>query len=365
VPCTERVAKRRTFVFRVVFAGAVIASARDARAEGQEIDLRLELQSPPECPSAETIRAEVSRITRVREGRVPPRLVARGKIDKDGERYRLRLRTEVGGRAGERALSAGDCKTLGREITLLLALAFGEGVEVASGASSGSETSENDAPAPNKALATDRASPQPMPIPTTVEAPAGSRDAQSASAIRAALLLGGGVLAGVLPEPALFGVIGADIGSRRWVLAPRAFAAPRVTDVLANGIAARYAAFGGSLSGCGRVGESWLVAACLGFGAAALRATAVGNVDSLVALAPWYTALAGVSLGWPNDGIIGLRVEGNVRVSLNEPRFVVGPSSDVHRVPLIAPELSLVVVLAPSRAQSQSTGAVARTKSSM
>src|SRR5204862_4188530 len=105
---------------------ASIAQAEDA------LPLELDWDAPPGCASANEIRSELDHIARVRPGRTVARLAARGRIEKTGSSYRLSLHTEQNGVTGERTLVASDCRTLEREVTLVLALAFGEGVELVS-----------------------------------------------------------------------------------------------------------------------------------------------------------------------------------------------------------------------------------------
>lgn len=340
----------RFFARALVVASVAVVPAR---ADDAPLELDLDWQAPRECPSGADIHAELARIAKVRAGRVPPRVTARGTIERDGARYRLRLRTVQTGQAGERELVSGDCRVLAREVTLLLALAYGEGVEIVTATSDATQT------------ATATPTPTPMPTPTPTSTPIAISTPTPPSSFHASYLAGAGILAGALPRPAPFLVAGADLGTERWWIAPRVLALPRTHDTLGGHLVAHYDGLGLSLTGCGGAGiGSWLVAACFGAGATALRASSVGATESGEAVAPWYTATGGVSLGWPAGATLALRLEGQLHVSLNEPRFVVEGFGEAHRVPRFGPDLALFLVLAPARAQSQATAVVASTKSS-
>lgn len=335
----------------VTFAFVVLAL--DAHAE-DALPLELAWEAPPECASAEQIRSELDRIARVRPGRTVAHLTAQGRIEKTDNAYRLSLRTEQNGEAGERTLVAGDCRTLEREVTLVLALAFGEGVEIVSEKESeASPNAETQATAdePSKPAPPEKSTPQPSSAPTAsvTAVPRDTTRSSTSEPLRAAVLAGGGVLFGTLPSPAGFVTTGATLGTRRVWLDARALWIPRVEQSLTHGVSARYEGLGGALSGCAVLPFAAMVSACLSLEASALAARSSGATESVRAVAPLFSVAPAVSWQWPSRGAWSLRLEAALHVALNEPRFVVEGLGEAYRVPLLSPSLDAVVVFSPGR----------------
>jgi hypothetical protein len=329
----------------IVFALLVLATP-EARA-AEPLPLRLDWQAPPECDRAEAIQAELARIAHVRPGRIPATLVARVRIEKRGERYRLSLETERDGAHGERTLSSTECSALGREVTLVLALAFGEGVEISSEPVSNTERPPPEAPKPAPPTPKPKP-PQPARARAPVAEPPAPPPLADPNHFGVALFAGGGVLWGALPDLAGLAFAGVELGTRRLWLAPRLNLVPRVNDSLERNVRARYDALGGALAGCGaRPAARFLFAACVGAGATAVRGRSWGATTAESATATWYTASAGVSATFPETGIVSLRLEGGLLVSLNRPRFVVEGLGDAHTVARLAPNVGLALLLRP------------------
>ncbi|HEY3497690.1 MAG TPA: hypothetical protein VGK73_23490 [Polyangiaceae bacterium] len=331
---------------QLVLGALVVAGSARARAESTELPLELDWQAPPECYTAEMIRAELARIATVRPGRTPAKLGARGRIERVGEQYRLSLRLERDGHALERRLAASECRALGREVTLLVALAFGEGVELVA------EEPPSDPPKPENASpeSAPGRKPAPEPLAATPEntSSAAARDSAEAERLHAAAFLGGGVFFGVLPGVAARAFAGADVGSRRAWLAPRIDVVLPVSDSLERGVDARYDGLGGGLSLClGQPALDAMLAVCATAGGMALRGHSSGATESLSAVAPWYTAGAAVSAAWPERGLIGVRLEAALLVSLNRPRFVVEGLGQVHQSSRLVPAPTLSLLLRP------------------
>ncbi|HET9931807.1 MAG TPA: hypothetical protein VFQ35_13995, partial [Polyangiaceae bacterium] len=229
------------------------------------LPLELEWKAPPECPKADDIHAELSRIARVRPGRVPPTVVARVRIDKRSGRYHLVLKTTRDGEVGKRNLSAAECGALGREVTLVLALTFGDGVALASEGEDEPPTADagnSSAPVETKP----EAPPKPLPVaPPSARAEAASPPAAPVTSLertpRVAAFAGGGVLLRALPRLAARISLGAEVGSRKFWLAPELSVVLPSHDSLARGVSARYDAAGGALAGCSALAESPRVAA--------------------------------------------------------------------------------------------------------
>jgi hypothetical protein len=110
-------------------AGVVGLSApTDARAD---VPLDLTWTAPAGCPTGDAVRAELQRVVRVRRGRTPPLLTVNARIEQSGANWILHLRTKRDGVTGERRLQGGSCASLVGAATLVMALAYGEGVEIA------------------------------------------------------------------------------------------------------------------------------------------------------------------------------------------------------------------------------------------
>jgi hypothetical protein len=340
----------------LVFALAFLTLARDARAE-DALPLELEWEAPQECATAEKIRSELARIAHVRPGRTVAPLIARGRIEKSGGSYRLSLRTEQEGVPGERTLVASDCRALEREVTLVLAVAFGEGVELVS--EKERETSPNGA---TPGTGTQKADGEPSPVePPTNTAPKSSTPAASVPAsrtnarppsserLRAAVLAGGGALFGTLPSPAGFATLGATIGGRRFWLDARLLWIPRVEQALPRGVRARYQGFGGALSGCAAIPPVPSVSTCLSLNAAALGGRSSGATESVQSIAPFFSVAPVIGWQWPPRGPLSLRLEAALHVALSRPQFVVVGLGEAHRVPLLSPSLDALVVFSPGR----------------
>jgi hypothetical protein len=321
----------------------VVVSAR-AQAESTGLPLELDWQAPAECYSEEMIRAELARIASVRPGRTPAKLSAHGRIERVEGLYRLSLVLTRDGHTFERQLAASECRALGREVTLVLALAFGEGVELVAEPGSGDPPKpEPEVPASARAQTTAK---KPVgPAPEDRPAP---RDSANTERLRAAAFLGGGVFFRTLPGVAARAFAGADIGWRRAWLAPRIDLVLPVSDDLERGVDARYDGLGGALAFClGHPALDAMFAFCATGGATAVRGRSTGASESGSAVAPWYTAGAAVSAAWPERGFVGVRLETSLLVSLNQPRFVVEGLGQAHQISRLVPALTLSLLLRP------------------
>jgi hypothetical protein len=329
-------------------------AASIASAQPAELPLELDWRAPDDCYSAEMVRSELNRIAHPRAGRVPEKLSARGRIEQRGDSFHLTLVTERKGVTGERTLSASDCHALGREVTLVLALAFGEGVEF---------VPDDEAAAPEPAPPPQKRAAPPSHQPKRAPPPEPKRERRAESSFRGALFLGGGVLFRALPSPALQGVLGAELGTTHWWLEPRLSLVPRVEDQLERGVEARYDGLGGALGVCaGTALGPTLWSGCALFSATALRGRSEGAPDDGSAIAPWYSAGPLAAIAWPEPSTLALRLEGALLTSLTRPEFSVGGLGEAHTVPRFAASAALGLVFRPG--QSQSTGLRDSTRSS-
>lgn len=329
-----------------MFGALLFAVSARARAESSELPLELDWQAPSECYTEAMIRAELARIASVRPGRTPAKLSARGRIERVDGKYRLSLTLERDGHVGERRLAAEECRALGREVTLILALSFGEGVELVAEEPSAEEAKPE--PAVTDAVRERKKTPKPVATPPSEPGAAAPHDSAEAERFRASPFLGGGVLLGALPVAAARVFAGADLGWRRVWTALRVDAVLPVNDTLERGVDARYDGWGGGVSVClGQPALAAMFAACAMGSAMAVSGRSSGATESLSAVAPWYSVGPAVSVAWPERGFIAARLEAALPISLNRPRFVVEGLGEAHEVSRLAPTFSLSVLLRP------------------
>jgi hypothetical protein len=380
---------------RVSHADEQSGAAREDPRRAQAADalpLELTWSAPPGCATADDVRHELGRIARARPGRTLPRVSADGRIERSGEAYRLTLHTVQNGVHGERSLVAKECRSLEREVTLVLALSFGEGVELvddsapdesngagstnpgsgngATPANAGTPANDTTNPAstnpsatgtppgasttpetpPKTSNATSPPPPSPAPSPTHDAGSGRIASSNSASGLHAGAFAGGGVLFGALPSPAAFVFAGADVSSGRFDVEPRFVWIPGVDQALPRDVHARYDGFGGSLAGCVGVPPlDAMFAACVAFEAIALRGRSSGASEAGESVAPFFAAAPAVRWQWPARGFVALRLEAALHVALNEPHFVVVGLGEAYSVPRLAPSVGGALLFRPGR----------------
>jgi hypothetical protein len=337
----------------VIAGSCLLALLSTPHVRAQErLPLELDWQAPAECPSAEAVRGELQRIARVRPGFSLTPLGARAVVERRGAGYATALHTEHAGQAGERALEAADCDTLVRTVTLVLALAFGAGVEVedtsAPPATTAPEPAQNgaaqNAPAQPTVAQADQAAATDEHAAEQEPAASGSRD----HTLDWSLLAGAGVQLGLLPMAAFAASVGAEVAFGAFSIGVRANAWPGVTDAIGAQLEARFDGAGGALQGCGRMPwSSLLFAACGEMRAAALRGRSSGTTDDGSATAPWYALAAAASLTWPRASVVSLRLQAALAASLDRPRFVITDLQQVHRVPQLVPDFAAFLIVTP------------------
>jgi hypothetical protein len=352
---------RRPSVITVAVALA-LGLAAQARAQAS-LPLELQWRAPAECATGADVRAELERIARVRPGFELAPISAQVEIEHQGRGYGLLLRSTRDGRTGERRLEAADCKTLVRAVTLVLALAFGPGVEVVAEGASAQPTAPdapNAHPMPelegSRPVAPD-GEPSPGPDDATGETQSATDDDEEAAvdgddiaafAPDLALLVGGGAQLGVLPSAAFALSAGAQLSAGAWSLALRATALPGVTEQVVPDVRARFDGVAGALSGCGDlVRSAWALALCGGGRVGALRGRSSGASDDGTDLAPWYALTTAATATWPSAQVLGVRLEATAGLSLNRPRFVIAGLRPVHQLPRLFGELTLLLVVEP------------------
>jgi hypothetical protein len=348
---------------RIVGLALVVATPAPAGAQ-QRLPLELDWHAPADCPSSAGVRAQLERIARVRTGFTLTPLTARAEVVREGAGYALRLHTERDGQHGERRLEATDCETLVSSVTLVLALAFGAGVEVSDtaaapeqNAAAGASGAEDPPPAPlpsreqgEPAQATrsdiDATESRSSAAPTADAAPDDGLRAPRRPKV--VLLLGGGVQLAVLPSAALAVSAGIELGLGVLSVGMRATGWPAVSDGVTAQLSARFDGIGAALAGCGHAPLHVLsLGLCAGARAAALRGRSSGALENGSDTAPWYALASAVSLTWPREHALRVRVEAGLALSLARARFEIEGPGAVHRVPLLAPELGVLVLITP------------------
>jgi hypothetical protein len=348
-------------------AGLWLVAVVHAQAQ-ERLPLELTWQAPSECPSSGDVRAELERAARARPGFSLTPLVAQARVEHRGTSYATTLLTEHDGQHGERRLEAADCKTLVRTVTLVLALAFGAGVEVAQGAVARDETAAGppagEEPAPAEGTPQSATPPPPPSTPNAAavearpteedladrnaDAGASSDHAGRASALRLALFAGGGAQLGLMPSAAFSLSVGAELSAGAFSIGLRTTAWPGVTDGVAAKLSARFDGLAGALQGCGQLPLAALtLALCARAWAGALRGRSSGAAPDGSATAPWYALGSAVSLSWPNGQWLRVRIEAGLAASLDRPRFVIEGLRQVHRVQPLVPELGALLIVAP------------------
>jgi hypothetical protein len=281
---------------------------------------------------------ELERITRVRPGRVVTSINAQAKIERTSDgRYRLRLRTQREDQKGETELDASTCPPLKRGVTLVLALALGDGVEVI----------DEKSPAPVlPASGPEHAVSRPAPVlePPEVTAPrAPERDAASGRAtLRWSPWLAATGAWGLLARPSIGNRIGLALGQTRWEAMAHLTFWPPVSAVRVEGIDASFVAVIGAAGGCGRAPfGAWSISACAAIEVGAIRGKSLGAFRDSSATAPWYAATPSLVLSAPIYGPLKLRAEGSLSIALDPPHFAIESLGEVYAVSRYIPAASL------------------------
>ena len=307
---------------RIAVALVVLALCAHVDRASAQLPLELAWDVPAECPDADAVRAELERIVVLAEGRSPALLVAEGRIVRATEGFRLTLSTEREGERGRRTLVASSCGDLLRAVTLVLALAYGEGVELRTD----DEEEEPEARAP-------------AVVPTSVEARGDAPIAEpprvaspSLDAVRLFVLGELGTLVGLLPEASFAGALGVEVGSAYWRARLRLAASPGAARSLAEGASAQLVGMSAGLEGCaGAPVDAIRGEACAGVVLYGVHGRAQGLADAREALAPLVSLRGALSVGVAT-GAIEVRLVGGVEWASSQPRFEVIGLGTVHVV---------------------------------
>jgi hypothetical protein len=328
----------RRFALRALFVAILcgfLGFSLEARADPLPIELSWE--APAECPTHDDVMAELARITRVKPGRVVTSIRAQATIEKGSDgRYELRLHTQREDQTGETDLDASSCAALERGVTLVLALALGDGVDVVDEKSAAPDT------APSAPLEAPKPAPPPAPPKAPPAPPAPPREPHAA--LRWAPWLAAAGSYGLIAKPALGGQIGLELGQTHWQTNARATVWPTGSAAEVQGIDSSFFALVGGLAGCGRVPlDAWTLSACANLEVGAIRGSARGALQNNARTAPWYAAGPSLVLNAPLYGRTKLRVEAGLSVGFDPPHFAIRGLRDVYVVSRFVPAASLGV----------------------
>lgn len=319
--------------------------ALPAAAQPAALPLELSWQAPSECPTASDVHAELARIASAAPGESPRSLAADIAVTRSGTRYTARLATEHEGLVGERTLQADDCATLTRSVTLVLALAFGRGVELRQDATQAppaeSTTTPTTAPAVVSPASTE---PKPEAIAANGEAELADEEPETGSdnapsTVHVGAMLGGGAQLTLMPRVAPIFTAGALLDLEALSIELRASALTGTSERLDTGTDAR-AVLDGLLATALACAHVSLADFCAGGRAGAIGARSRGLFETGHRTAPWYALALTAGLSWPEHSAVQLSLEALLALSITRPRFEITGYGIAHRAPLLAPELS-------------------------
>lgn len=318
---------------------ALLFAAWTRAVAAQELPLELDWQAPSGCPSADDIRTELRRLARPRPGRALVPLKAHGEIAERARSFVLQLTTEVAGERGSTVLESERCADLQRGATLVLALIFGDTVELSEAddgpvrpvAASPSPVASHSAPEPHTA-------PAPRAHPDAVVLPAAGR--------HTLLLEAGATLEhGVLPAWALGPRVGVAL-ARRQLLVQLVASATFARDVQLNDtVRARFWSAGTLLETCYRSTANWSFGGCAGASFAVVHGVGIGARNNRSALAPWYGLSATLLVSHRASSSLQWLLRAGAELALDAPEFEVEGVEPGIEPQRFVPVLSLSALL--------------------
>jgi len=344
----KRVPRARLRACQLAVLPCLLAIARAARAE--PLPVALSWDAPPECPSQSEVMAELTRITRVKSGRIVTPISAQAKIERtNAGHYRLRLRTQREDQTGDTDLEAATCPVLKRGVTLVLALALGDGVDLID------ERAPPPAAAPEPSPPAPTASSPPKPKPVTLEP--GAREHADARRFTEPLRLAPWLAAAgawaLIDKPSLGGQFGLTLGQASWEALSRVTLWPRRTAVHVQGVDASFSAVVGAVGGCGRRAfGAWSLSACALFELGVVRGSSAGAFRDGSANAPYYAVGPSLVLTAPVYGALKLRLDCGLSIGIAPPHFAIESFGEVYAVARFVPTASLGLSFDPARTRA-------------
>jgi hypothetical protein len=248
-------------------------------------------------------------------------LQVEGRVTIGQGRYHLALRTLRDGQPGSKQIEARSCTSLSGAAVLVIALAYGEGVDVDDGAA----TVEAESPlAPRKDT-----------VPVSLPTDSGERKAFAPPSILWSAWASGTAASELLATTGLGARLGAWLGNSDWKAMAHGTLWPAQTTAT-QGIAASFEAVTMEAGLCRRVATGGLFA-CASFEAGAIRGASSGATHDGQATAPWFAIAPSIVLAVPLGSEVDLRVDAELAVSLGSPRFAIAGRDDVYSVGRFVP----------------------------
>ena len=312
-----------------------MAFARPVLADPLPVELTWD--APAECPSHDEVMSELARITRVKRGRVVTPISAQASIERANDgRYRLRLRTQREDQTGDTDLDATTCPVLKRGVTLVLALALGDGVDLV----------DEKAPPPADEPPAPPAPPKPPPPAPRAKPRIGLVPARPRAGLRWAPWLAATGAWGLNGKPSLGPQLGLEVGPAYFQgLAQVSYYANAAAEPV-QGIDSSFSALVGAVGGCGRLPVgAWAFAACAVFEVGGIHGSASGAFRNSSSTAPWYAVGPSFVVTAPLHRALKLRLAASLSVALDPPHFAIQGLRDVYVVSRSVPALSLGLAL--------------------
>lgn len=307
---------------------AVALCTAGATRAATPLPLELEWSAPLECPTGEQVERELTRITRIRAGRTLVPLHARAQIIHNERDYRLVLQIERSGELSQANFDSNTCAPLRKAATLVLALAFGDGVELQSEPGPESPTTPDTSPAaPPASTPRDRdATPAP---PET-------------KGIRLVPWVGGALASGFIGDSTLGVDLGFGLGGRFWNAFARGGAIPPSTAATREGVSAVLSSMNGALGACaGYPFASARLDACVALEAALVRAHSNGALRDGSATAPSFAIAPALAAFFPIARPFALRAELALLLPFQSAHYDVAPFGTLYASSPIIPRGAL------------------------
>ncbi len=304
------------------------------------LPLQLDWSAPLECPTGQQVEQELSRTTRPRPGRVLVPLEARASITRNAESYHLALQLTRNGELSEAHFDSKLCAPLRKAATLVLALAYGDGIEI-----------KDDS---GDADATDQAGGAKIPPPPAAIAPSSVSDggAERENQRRGpaenhqhfAPWVAATFTSGFIGSNAIGAEAGLGWGGRYFSAFGRFSAFPPGSAARRGAVSAELSALAGGLGGCAAwPTASVILQGCFAIEAGAVRAHSSGAVHEGSVTAPWLALNPALAVLVPMSQPFALRLDLGGLVPLNAPRFDVTSLGTVYATSRFAPRASLGV----------------------
>lgn len=321
----------------VVAAFCLTAGTFSATTTAQSLPLDLSWQAPDECPSAASIARDLTRTTRPRLGRELAPLRASVVITHVASSYRLALETQREGKVNRAQLDGTSCPSLGRAVTLMLALAYGDGVEVIANGELPTDGIADPGPVKVEHAAKANVPVSSAPVArSSLPSQSDTRGTKLEFAPWAAVTGSSGVVAA-----AALGVeAGLRLGTPHWLTVFRVRATPSAQAARKEAIELRLSSTSIALGGCAQLPFGALsLAGCASVSAGVLRASSRGALRNgsasprLIALVPSILTRYRLPSHW------AFHLELGAEVPFYRPEFVVEGEGVLYRCSSFAPEL--------------------------